>query len=205
MRPPRSGCNPRGFPDHPSWRVVGSPLRTGASFGAGRDGRGLAPGPFTPCRCPPLRSPGGRCGRSGRVVAGGGTASRRPSTERVLPWGDRRRAPAITGSWRLDCGRDAADRAAMVAAPAGAGPPPQPDEHACGHCSWPSAGAVRGAPGCDAPRPGRPAPAEPVRSAVMAGFLQQWFMGAAIYLALVGGGLTAAFLLTVVLRGIRLI
>jgi hypothetical protein len=39
----------------------------------------------------------------------------------------------------------------------------------------------------------------------MAGFLQQWTMGAAIYLALVGGGLTAAFLLTVVLRGIRLI
>lgn len=30
-------------------------------------------------------------------------------------------------------------------------------------------------------------------------------MGVAIYLALVGGGLTAAFLLTVVLRGIRLI
>jgi len=39
----------------------------------------------------------------------------------------------------------------------------------------------------------------------MAWFLQQWTMGAAIYLALVGGGLTAAFLLTVVLRGIRLI
>jgi hypothetical protein len=39
----------------------------------------------------------------------------------------------------------------------------------------------------------------------MAGFLQLWSMGAAIYLALVGGGLTAAFLLTVVLRGIRLI
>jgi hypothetical protein len=36
-------------------------------------------------------------------------------------------------------------------------------------------------------------------------FLQQWSMGAAIYLALVGGGLTAAFLLTVLLRGIRLI
>jgi len=39
----------------------------------------------------------------------------------------------------------------------------------------------------------------------MAGLLQQWSMGAAIYLALVGGGLTAAFLLTVVLRGVRLI
>jgi hypothetical protein len=39
----------------------------------------------------------------------------------------------------------------------------------------------------------------------MAGFLQQRPMGVAIYLALVGGGLTAAFLLTVVLRGIRLI
>lgn len=30
-------------------------------------------------------------------------------------------------------------------------------------------------------------------------------MGAAIYLALVGGGLTAAFVLTVILRGVRLI
>jgi hypothetical protein len=30
-------------------------------------------------------------------------------------------------------------------------------------------------------------------------------MGAVIYLALVGGGITAAFLLTLVLRGIRLI
>jgi hypothetical protein len=30
-------------------------------------------------------------------------------------------------------------------------------------------------------------------------------MGALIYLALVGGGITAAFLLTLVLRGIRLI
>ncbi|MEB3322702.1 MAG: cytochrome b6-f complex subunit 6 [Synechococcaceae cyanobacterium] len=30
-------------------------------------------------------------------------------------------------------------------------------------------------------------------------------MGAVLYLALVGGGLTAAFLATVVLRGIRLI
>jgi hypothetical protein len=30
-------------------------------------------------------------------------------------------------------------------------------------------------------------------------------MGAAIYLALVGGGLTAAFLASVVLRGIKLI
>ena len=39
----------------------------------------------------------------------------------------------------------------------------------------------------------------------MAGFLQQWSMSAAIYLALVGGGLTAAFLLTVLLRAIRLI
>ena len=50
-----------------------------------------------------------------------------------------------------------------------------------------------------------PDPGEPFRSAVMARFLQQWSMGAAIYLALVGGGLTAAFLLTVLLRGIRLI
>ena len=50
-----------------------------------------------------------------------------------------------------------------------------------------------------------PDPGEPFRSAVMAEFLQQWSMGAAIYLALVGGGLTAAFLLTVLLRGIRLI
>jgi hypothetical protein len=39
----------------------------------------------------------------------------------------------------------------------------------------------------------------------MAWFPQRWTMGVAIYLALVGGGLTAAFLLTVVLRGIRLI
>ncbi len=39
----------------------------------------------------------------------------------------------------------------------------------------------------------------------MAWFLQHGSMGVAIYLALVGGGLTAAFLLTVVLRGIRLI
>jgi hypothetical protein len=39
----------------------------------------------------------------------------------------------------------------------------------------------------------------------MAGFSQQLSMGAAIYLALVGGGLTAAVLLTVLLRGIRLI
>jgi hypothetical protein len=39
----------------------------------------------------------------------------------------------------------------------------------------------------------------------MAGLLQQWSMGAAIYLALVGGGIAAAFLLTVLLRGIRLI
>jgi hypothetical protein len=39
----------------------------------------------------------------------------------------------------------------------------------------------------------------------MAGFLQLWSMSAAIYLALVGGGLTAAFLLTVLLRAIRLI
>jgi len=39
----------------------------------------------------------------------------------------------------------------------------------------------------------------------MAWFLHQGPMGAAIYLALVGGGLTAAVLLTVVLRGIRLI
>lgn len=61
------------------------------------------------------------------------------------------------------------------------------------------------APGCDAPRLGLLVPGEPFRSAVMAGFLQQWSMGAAIYLALVGGGLTAAFLLTLVLRGIRLI
>ena len=30
-------------------------------------------------------------------------------------------------------------------------------------------------------------------------------MGAAIYLALVGGGLTAAFLATVILRGVKLI
>ena len=59
--------------------------------------------------------------------------------------------------------------------------------------------------GCDAPRPVPPDPGEPFRSAVMAEFLQQWSMGAAIYLALVGGGLTAAFLLTVLLRGIRLI
>ena len=48
-------------------------------------------------------------------------------------------------------------------------------------------------------------PSEPFRSAVITGFSQQLSMGAAIYLALVGGGLTAAFLLTVLLRGIRLI
>ena len=42
-------------------------------------------------------------------------------------------------------------------------------------------------------------------SAVMGMSFSAWPMGAAIYLALVGGGLTAAFLLTVVLRGIRLI
>jgi hypothetical protein len=39
----------------------------------------------------------------------------------------------------------------------------------------------------------------------MAKFCSSGPMGAAIYLALVGGGLTAAFLLTVLLRGIRLI
>ena len=39
----------------------------------------------------------------------------------------------------------------------------------------------------------------------MAWFLKQRPMGVAIYLALVGGGLTATVLLTVVLRGIRLI
>ena len=48
------------------------------------------------------------------------------------------------------------------------------------------------------------------RSAVPAlccnGWVAEWTaMGAVIYLALVGGGLTAAFLLTVLLRGIRLI
>ena len=52
---------------------------------------------------------------------------------------------------------------------------------------------------------GAPVPGKLFLSAVMAWFLQQWSMGAAIYLALVGGGLTAAFLLTVLLRGIRLI
>ena len=31
MQPPRSGCNPRGFPDPPSLRVAGSGLRTGGA------------------------------------------------------------------------------------------------------------------------------------------------------------------------------
>ena len=42
-------------------------------------------------------------------------------------------------------------------------------------------------------------------SALMAPLLSAAAMGVAIYLALVAGGLTAAYLATVVLRGIRLI
>jgi hypothetical protein len=39
----------------------------------------------------------------------------------------------------------------------------------------------------------------------MAGILIRSVMGAALYLALLAGGLTAAFLATVILRGVRLI
>jgi len=42
-------------------------------------------------------------------------------------------------------------------------------------------------------------------SALMAPFIAAAAMGVAIYLALVAGGLTAAYLATVVLRGIKLI
>ena len=42
-------------------------------------------------------------------------------------------------------------------------------------------------------------------SAVMIGFLAAAAVGVVFYLALVGGWLTAAFLATVVLKGIRLI
>lgn len=42
-------------------------------------------------------------------------------------------------------------------------------------------------------------------SAVMMAFLAVASVGVVIYLALVGGGLTAAFLATVVLKGVRLI
>ncbi len=42
-------------------------------------------------------------------------------------------------------------------------------------------------------------------SAVMIPFLAAAAVGVVIYLALVGGGLTAAFLATVVLKGVRLI
>jgi hypothetical protein len=42
-------------------------------------------------------------------------------------------------------------------------------------------------------------------SAVMIPFLAVAAVGVVIYLALVGGGLTAAFLATVVLKGVRLI
>ena len=42
-------------------------------------------------------------------------------------------------------------------------------------------------------------------SAVMASFLAAEAMGVLFYLAMVGGGLTAAFLATVVLKGVRLI
>ncbi len=42
-------------------------------------------------------------------------------------------------------------------------------------------------------------------SAVMASFLAAAAVGVVFYLALVGGGLTAAFLATVVLKGVKLI
>lgn len=73
-------------------------------------------------------------------------------------------------------------------------------------------GNPRGFPGPTPPAgpvpglsPGLPARCGRPLSALMAWFLQHGPMGVAIYLALMGGGLTAAFLLTVVLRGIRLI
>jgi len=61
-------------------------------------------------------------------------------------------------------------------------------------------------PECGNPRPS--APASPFSGLLSAVIPRSFFwqaMGAAIYLALVGGGLVAAFAITVVLRGVKLI
>jgi len=72
-------------------------------------------------------------------------------------------------------------------------------------CSWSWGRLPPGLTITNLPRfgPGPDAITNP--SAVMARPVQGCPMAAVIYLALVGGGLTAAVLLTVVLRGIRLI